>query len=162
MRVYTVLRAVGFTLLYFVALPGVLALANDRLGWPRWQGDLFDALGTLLIVAGVGACLHCAWLFRTRGRGTPVPVDPPAHLVLSGPFRFSRNPMYVAYVAIALGVFFVEGHLLLLLYPVVLFLLAELYLVALEEPRLMERFGSEYEAYRRSVPRWLLPRPRAG
>jgi len=157
LRLYTVVRGAGFIALYFYALPGALVLFNERMAWPRLQSDLLDAAGTLLIVAGVGVCLYCTWLFWWLARGTPVPIQPPQRLVVTGLFRFSRHPMYVAYVAIGLGVFLVEGHMALLLYPVALFLAAELYLVKLEEPRLVERFGAEYEEYRRRVPRW--PRP---
>ena len=159
MRPYTVLRGAGFVALYFVALPSAFIALNERLGWPRWQSPFLDVVGTLLIVSGVGVCLYCSRLFWSLGRGTPAPNEPPDRLVVSGLFRFSRNPMYVAYVAIAVGVFFVEGHLALLLYPVALFLLAEIYLVELEEPRLVERFGADYEEYCRRVPRW--PRPRS-
>lgn len=161
LRTYSVLRAAGFLALYFFALPSALVLLNERLGWPRWENPVFDAAGTVLVVSGVGLCLHCAWLFRTLGRGTPVPVQPPDRLVVSGPFRFARHPMYVGYVAIGAGVYLIEGHLALLLYPVALFLLAQLYLVKLEEPRLAERFGEEYEEYCRRVPRWLPPRSAA-
>lgn len=159
MRPYSALRGAGFIALYFVALPGAFVVLNERLGWPRWQNVLFDAAGTLLIAAGIGVCLYCTWLFWRLGRGTPVPIEPPSRLVVSGLFRFSRHPMCVAYVTIGVGIFFVEGHLALLLYPVALFLLAEIYLTKLEEPRLVERFGTEYEEYRQRVPRW--PRPRS-
>jgi len=157
MRLYSMLRGVAFTALYFFALPGLLILVNEQLGWPRWQSAALDALGTLFIVSGLGVCVHCGWLFWSLGRGTPVPSQPPGRLVESGLYRFSRHPMYVAYVSIGLGVFLVEGHLALALYPVVLFLLAEAYLRKIEEPRLIGRFGTEYEAYCRRVPRW--PRP---
>ncbi len=159
MRAYSALRGAGFVALYFFALPGAFVALNERLGWPRWQNIVFDAVGTLLIVSGIGVCLYCARLFWSLGRGTPVPIEPPNRIVVSGLYRFSRHPMYVAYVAIGVGIFFVEGHLTLLLYPVALFLLAEIYLVKLEEPRLLERFGAEYEEYCRRVPRW--PRPRS-
>jgi protein-S-isoprenylcysteine O-methyltransferase Ste14 len=64
--------------------------------------------------------------------------------------------MYLAYIAIGVGIFLIEGHLALQFYPVALFLLAEL-LVKLEDPGLLERFGTEYEAYCQQVPR--CPRP---
>ena len=155
MRPYTALRGTGFFALYFFALPGVFVALNDWLDWPRWQNAVLDAIGTLLIVSAIGVCLHCAWLFRTLGRGTPVPTQPPSRIVDSGLFRFSRNPMYVAYIAAGLGFFFVAGHLALLFYPLALFILAELYLVKVEEPRLIERFGVEYQGYCQRVPRWL-------
>jgi protein-S-isoprenylcysteine O-methyltransferase Ste14 len=63
--------------------------------------------------------------------------------------------MYIAYVAIGVGIFLVGGHAALLLYPLVLLVLTQIYLVKLEEPRLAERFGAEYQEYCQRVPRWL-------
>jgi protein-S-isoprenylcysteine O-methyltransferase Ste14 len=155
MRPYTALRGAGFFALYFFALPGVFVALNERLGWPRWQYVALDALGAVLIVSGIGVCHYCASLFRSLGQGTPVPIEPPKNLIDSGLFRFSRNPMYVAYVAIGVGIFLVWGHAALLLYPLALLVLAQIYLVKLEEPRLAERFGAEYQEYCQRVPRWL-------
>ena len=155
MRVYSVLRTACFVALYFFALPGVFVALNELFGWPRWQGTLPDSIGTVFLAAGISIFIYCSWLFRTLGRGTPVPTEPPTRLVESGLFRFSRNPISIGYIAIGVGAFFVEGHMALLIYPLSIFLLAELYLVKIEEPQLAERFGAEYEQYCHRVPRWL-------
>lgn len=155
MRFLSVLRGACFVALYFFALPGVFVWLNESLGLPRWDGILLDSIGAALLAGGVGICMYCAWLFRTVGRGTPVPSEPPRQLVQTGLFRFSRNPIYLGYVMIGLGAFFVAGHLALLFYPLSIFLLAELYLITIEEPQLVARFGADYEEYRRRVPRWL-------
>jgi protein-S-isoprenylcysteine O-methyltransferase Ste14 len=154
MQIYSVLRATCFVALFFFALPGAFIALNELLGWPRWKGILPDSIGTLLLAAGIGICSYCSWQFRTLGRGTPVPTEPPMQLVEAGLFGLSRNPIYVGYIAIALGAYFVEGQVALLLYPVAIFLLAEIYLVKIEEPELRARFGAEYERYCRRVPRW--------
>jgi protein-S-isoprenylcysteine O-methyltransferase Ste14 len=143
---------IGF---FFFALPRAFVLLGERLAWPRWESDAGDAIGTLLIASGIGVGLYCSGLFRRLGRGTPVPIEPPTRLVVTGLYGFSRHPMYVCYVAIAIGILLVEGHAALLLYPVALFLLAEAYVVWWEEPVLLERFGPAYDDYRRRVPRWL-------
>ena len=157
MRIYSLLRGAGFVALYFYALPSAFVWLNESLGWSRWSGGIPDAIGAVLLAAGIGICAYCSWLFRTLGRGTPVPSEPPTQLVETGPFRLSRNPIYVGYIAIGLGAFFVLGHVALLLYPLSIFLLAELYLIKVEEPRLAARFGDSYEQYCDRVPRW--PRP---
>ena len=78
----------------------------------------------------------------------------------SGLYQLSRNPIYLAYVTIGVGIFLVEGHLALLPYAGLLFLMSELYLVGWEEPALVRRFGSEYQDYCQRVPRWLGRRSR--
>jgi protein-S-isoprenylcysteine O-methyltransferase Ste14 len=157
MRIYSAFRAVCFLALYFYALPRAFVWLNESLGWPRWQGIVPDSIGAVLLAAGIGVCAYCSWLFRTLGRGTPVPSEPPTRLVEAGLFGSSRNPICVGYVAIAFGAFFVGGHVALLFYPLSVSLLVQLYVVKIEEPRLVERFGDDYEQYCRRVPRW--PRP---
>ena len=154
MRLYSLIRAVAFVALFFFLLPGAFVLTNQQLGWPRWQHGALDSLGALFFAAGVVVCVHCAALFSTLGSGTPVPSQPPEQLVVSGMYRFVRHPIYVAYVSIGLGIFLAAGHLALVLYPAVLFLLAQIYLAKVEEPALLERFGPAYVEYRERVPRW--------
>lgn len=120
-------------------------------GWP----------GAVLILIGIALYLWCVLVFATSGFGTPAPWDGPRRLVVVGPYRFVRNPIYVAAFLVIGG----EATLLLSL-PLVLYLAAlgvavHVYVLAYEEPRLYKRFGEPYEAYRRSVPRWI-PRLRPG
>jgi len=154
-RVVLALWGAVFVWLVFFYVPSRFMEWNDELGWPVWRTGPTRILGVVLIVAGAGVMLYCTGLFAKVGRGTPVPAAPPERLVIQGPYRYSRNPIYVADVAVWLGIFLVEGHAALLLYAVVATLLVELVIVAWEEPDLRGRFGSEYDAYRERVPRWL-------
>ncbi len=131
--------------------------------WERGGGLLDGALaqlaGVALIVAGLAVLLQAFARFALDGLGTPAPVAPPRRLFVRGASRHVRNPMYVATAAV-LG-----GPGLLVARPVLL-VAALVYCVALgtfarlkEEPLLRERFGAEYDAYRRAVPAWV-PRVR--
>jgi protein-S-isoprenylcysteine O-methyltransferase Ste14 len=155
MRTRTALQGLAFVAIFFFLLPRAFVALNERAGWPRWESALADALGALLIAAGLGVFLYSSHLFTHLVRGTPVPIEPPSELVTSGLYRHSRNPIYVADVTVLVGVFCVAGHLALLLYPAILWLLIHAWVVWQEEPVLLRRFGTEYEAYRRRVPRWI-------
>jgi protein-S-isoprenylcysteine O-methyltransferase Ste14 len=91
---------------------------------------------------------------RARGRGTPAPIAPTEHLVVGGPFRWVRNPGYVAVVSLVVGQALVFGSGAVLAYAAVLAVGFHLFVVLYEEPTLRRQFGEEYEAYCREVPRW--------
>src|SRR5438105_1773162 len=94
--------------IFAVIVPGfMLALVPRwvlRSGWGgRVDLGILHALGWLPITAGVALMLWCWYDFVTRGRGTPAPYDPPRRLVVDGPYRVVRNPMYVAGVSWLIG-----------------------------------------------------------
>lgn len=149
-----------FVWLVFFYGPSQFIEMNADLGWPVWRTGPTRVLGVLMIVAGVGVMLYCTGLFARIGRGTPIPAAPPEKLVVEGPYRYSRHPIYVADVTVWLGIFLFEGHAALLLYAVLATVVVELVIVLWEEPALRRRFGSQYDAYRERVPRWLPLRPR--
>ncbi|HEY8295530.1 MAG TPA: isoprenylcysteine carboxylmethyltransferase family protein [Micrococcaceae bacterium] len=111
--------------------------------------------GVVLIGAGAVVIANSFVHFAVEGVGTPAPIAPPKHLVVGGLYRFVRNPIYLAVVAVLTG----QG---LLLGQPKLFAAAALATVPVsafvrlhEEPTLARKFGAEYEEYRRNVPRWL-------
>lgn len=119
--------------------------------WPRAVGIIL-ALPCL----GLGFAL-CAWaigLFR-RARTSLVPIVPSAVLVAEGPYRFTRNPMYLGLALIHAGVaLWLQLGWGLLLLPVVLGVVH--YSVILREEQYLERrFGEAYLRYRTQVRRWL-------
>lgn len=130
--------------------PWALTGFEVRAAWP----GVVRGAGVALIAAGLLVVVHAFARFAGEGLGTPSPAAPPRHLVVGGPYRHVRNPMYVATAAMIVG----EG---LLLGQPILLVAAAVYLSALaalvrlrEEPRMRERFGAGYEAYRRAVPGW--------
>jgi protein-S-isoprenylcysteine O-methyltransferase Ste14 len=115
-------------------------------------------LGLAAIGIGVVLLGACISEFARRGRGTLAPVDPPTELVVHGPYRYVRNPMYLSVTVIVLGEALLTGSRALLLYWAVWFAAANLFVIGYEEPTLHRRFGPAYERYRAKVRRWL-PRP---
>ena len=112
-------------------------------------------LGVVLIAAGAAFVLHAFARFVLEGIGTPAPVAAPERLVVGGVYRHVRNPMYVAVLATILGQALLLGRPVLLAYAAVLWVVFASFVRLYEEPTLRERFGADYDAYRRAVPAWL-------
>lgn len=93
--------------------------------------------------------------FVVEGAGTPAPIAPPQHLVVGGQYRYVRNPMYVAVLAAIAGQALLFGQLGLFVYAAIVGAVMFAFVRLYEEPNLAERFGEEYETYRRNVPGWL-------
>ncbi len=145
----------------FILLPAGAIQFNQAHDWPRWQIPGGPAAGIGLSVVAIAAILYCGGLFSRLGRGTPVPIQPPERLVIKGLYRYCRNPMYVAQVAILLGLFLYRGELSLLAHAVLYAAVVHGWVVRREEPELRRRFGEEYARYAQRVPRWI-PRPISG
>ncbi len=115
---------------------------------------IWQAAGMLLGTAGAALALSCIIAFVFVGRGTPAPFDPPRRLVVQGPYRFVRNPMYIgAGFALAGAALFYQSFELLG-YIGVLFLVTHLFVAAYEEPTLRRTFGKEYTEYCERTGRW--------
>jgi protein-S-isoprenylcysteine O-methyltransferase Ste14 len=111
-----------------------------------------------VIAGGVLVYLACVWAFATAGRGTPGLWDPPRRVVAVGPYRWVRNPIYLAALLIVCGEAWLFVSADLLIYAAVLATGFHLLVTCYEEPKLRARFGEQYETYRRTVRRWI-PRP---
>ena len=150
------LRALFWT----VALPGVFGF---YLPWALFDLGAVEIdpsnprylLGLACIGAGAVLLLACVWEFARRGRGTLSPVDPPKHLVVSGLYRFVRNPMYLSVTTIVFGELLLTMSRGLFVYWVIWFVAVNLFVMGYEEPTLREQFGADYERYTRAVGRWL-------
>ena len=114
-----------------------------------------------LIVIGVALYLWCVRMFAVVGRGTPGVWDAPRRFVAAGPYRWVRNPIYIAALLIVSGEAWLFLSAGLLLYAAGLAAAFHLLVLGYEEPRLRARFGGQYEAYRRAVSRWI-PHPPPG
>ena len=150
--------AVGAALFFVIAPGGVVGLAPYLIsGWRREHllPGALRAAGAVLITIGVLSVVESFARFVLRGHGTPAPVAPPKHLVVSGQYRHVRNPMYVALFAIVVGQALWLGSSALTFYAVVLLVLFHLRVVTYEEPQLVKLFGVEFATYRQAVPRWL-------
>ena len=120
------------------------------LGFPpfRW-------LGVLLIAIGLPTLLDSFARFAWQGLGTPAPVAPPKHLVVTGLYRYVRNPIYVAVTSLILGQGLFFGNASVLEYGLVVWLGFHIFVLAYEEPTLRNKFGDEYKEFCANVRRWL-------
>ncbi|HZD73658.1 MAG TPA: isoprenylcysteine carboxylmethyltransferase family protein [Actinomycetota bacterium] len=115
-----------------------------------------------VIAAGTALYVWCVWNFAAVGGGTPGPWDPPSRVVAAGPYRWVRNPIYLAALLIVLGEAWLFLSPRLLAYAGAMAVCFHLFVTGYEEPTLRRRFGSTYLEYQRKVPRWIPRRPRHG
>ena len=146
---------------FFVVAPCTLAglVPWSITGWqlrPPFLGlELTRGIGAIMILAGVPGIVDSFARFALQGLGTPAPIAPPRNLVVTGLYRYVRNPIYVALVAIILGQAVLMGDWRLIVYGALWWLVFHVAVVGYEEPTLEQTFGSEYEAFRAAVPRWI-------
>lgn len=129
---------------------------------PRWivGNGAFEnprPLGWIVIGIGGVIALGCALEFAWRGLGTPAPFDPPRRLVVSGFYRWVRNPMYVGMGIVLIGqaVTYPRLTTTMLVMAAILWGAVTLFIITFEEPTLRSKFGDDYAAYCRSVRRWI-------
>jgi protein-S-isoprenylcysteine O-methyltransferase Ste14 len=115
----------------------------------------FRLLGALCLLLGLPALLDSFARFALQGLGTPAPIAPPRHLVVTGLYRYVRNPMYVGVVALIIGQGLVFGSTAVLEYGAVVWLGFHLFVIAYEEPTLRHTFGDEYRQFQANVRRWI-------
>lgn len=155
------LAAVLGTALFLILAPGTLAglipwwISRWRFETPYAWWSALRIIGCLLMAAGGAVLLDSFARFALQGLGTPAPVFPTRSLIVTGLYRYVRNPMYVAVVSLVLGQGLVFGNVNLLEYAAVLWLGFHLFVVAYEEPTLRRTYGAEYERYCAHVPRWM-------
>jgi len=131
------------------------AITGWHVGPPLLGLDITRALGAGLLIIGAAGLVDSFVRFALEGRGTPAPIAPPADLVVTGLYRYARNPMYICVLSAIVGQALLFGDVELLKYAGIVWLLAHTFVVAYEERALRARFGGSYDAYRSHVPRWL-------
>ena len=149
------------SILFLIAAPGTVAgvvpwwISRYQPGPPflgfepfRWLGLVLLPLGGVLLAETFARC-------ALVGRGTPAPIYPTEKLVVTGSYRFVRNPMYVAVLALVFGQALWFSDPGVLGYGLGLWLVVHLFVVGYEEPTLRRTFGARYDAYRGAVRRWI-------
>ena len=148
-------------LLFTILQPGIVAilipfwLSGKRLNTifaQPFSGHHF--LGLFIFAVGFILMLICIANFAIRGKGTLSPADPTKKLVISGPYRYSRNPMYVGVTMMLIGESIYFQSYVLWAYSLFIFIAFNLFIIFFEEPRLQDDFGSEYNEYVKKVRRW--------
>ncbi|MDE0342375.1 MAG: isoprenylcysteine carboxylmethyltransferase family protein [Deltaproteobacteria bacterium] len=153
-------RAILGSFVFFWVAPGVVAGVGPYalFGWTM-QPPLLGlpgerVVGAAAVGAGLACLLDCFARFALEGRGTPAPVAKTEVLVVSGLYRYVRNPMYVCVLIIISGQALLFGHVVLFAYAGVVLVAFHLNVLFYEEPILRRRFGGSYEAYLLNVGRW--------
>ncbi|QHV95672.1 methyltransferase family protein [Spirosoma endbachense] len=135
-----------------IVIPWLIYVPHQWVTLNTWVVKL---MGGLVGLAGFTLLLRTIWLFNGIGKGTLAPWEPPQRLVVVGPYRYCRNPMISGVLAMLLG----EALLLqsgnLLLWAGLVFGINTVYFIGLEEPDLLNRFGTDYQHYKQHVPRWI-------
>ena len=147
---------IGFLLVFLPArvLSSSGIVRPGEIGSAQIAGVVVGALGAVI-------ALWCIASFIVIGRGTPAPFDPPRNLVVVGPYRWVRNPMYIgASLALAGAALFYQSWALLG-YCIAFLAVMSLFVVLYEEPALRTTFGDAYARYCQRVGRWV-PRRHAG
>jgi protein-S-isoprenylcysteine O-methyltransferase Ste14 len=125
----------------------------------RWdahdQPVVLRILGLLVLLAGAALVLETTTRFALHGRGTPAPWAPPERFVERGSYRFVRSPMYLGVLLLIVGQALLLGRPILYLWALAAWLMFTAFLAFYEEPGLRERFGTDYDDYRRRVSRWV-------
>ena len=150
------------TIVFLLLAPGVVAglipwlISGWR--WHDWRGAAWIVVPAAwtAITIGVAFLLHAFALFALH-RGTPAPVAPTETLVVTGVYRFVRNPMYLAVLTTILGQALLFGSWWLVLYALTVLAAVVAFVKGYEEPTLTRTYGEQYLEYRRNVPGW---RPR--
>jgi protein-S-isoprenylcysteine O-methyltransferase Ste14 len=152
------LTAVAGSVVFLVVAPGVVAglvpwwLTGWHAGssWPV----LVRVAGVVMIAAGTAVLVAAFAQFAVGGRGTPAPVAPTEQLVVRGLYRYVRNPMYLAVLAVITGQALLLGRPVLLAYGAAVAVAFAAFVRGYEQPALARRYGAQYETYRRAVPGW--------
>lgn len=142
-------------LLSFLLLPGVVGFLFPALLAPPPEARTIHLIGVVPFAAGVVLLLWCVSEFYVAGKGTLAPWDPPRHLVVSGPYRVSRNPMYIGVTLILIGWASLLATRALWLYAAGVPVAFHLRVILAEEPWQARTFPEEWRRYTARVPRWL-------
>jgi protein-S-isoprenylcysteine O-methyltransferase Ste14 len=113
-----------------------------------------QVIGAAAVVLGLSLAIWCVLAFGIFGRGTPAPFDPPRRLVVRGPYRFVRNPMYIGAIVGLAGASLFYESLALAGFTLLFATIVHLFVLFYEEPTLTRLFGADYAEYCRRIRRW--------
>ena len=148
------------SILFVFLIPGTVAgyipflILQSSVNQLRPRVSIGNSLAVGLIVLGASVLLRSVWDFFATGRGTLAPFDPPRHLVVSGLYRVTRNPMYNGVMLLLIGEAWLFQSPALWKYAALAFVLFNAMVIVYEEPTLESQFGESFRMYKRAVPRW--------
>ena len=147
--------------IFLVIAPGGIAvlvpywISGWRIGPPLPGLPALRVVGGALIALGIPGLLDSFARFALDGLGTPAPVAPPRRLVVTGLYRYVRNPMYVSLESLIVGQGLLFGSVDVLEYGCATWLGFQLFVLLYEEPTLRAKFGADYQQYCENVRRWI-------
>lgn len=112
-------------------------------------------LGIIIGAAGLSLFLYTVFLFKTIGKGTLAPWTPTQRLVITGPYRYCRNPMITGVFGILMGETLILHSLNIAIWAGTFLIINTCYFIFFEEPSMEKRFGEDYRKYKRQVSRWV-------
>lgn len=136
-------------------IPWAISLLTPRYGWAEGRPGIWNLLGLIPISVGTAGLV---WIMVLHFARTPERVElewTPKYLLRRGPYVFTRNPMYVAELALWLGWALLYGSVAVLIGFLLLVVVLNFRVVSREERTLEARFGDTYRQYKGTVPRWL-------
>jgi protein-S-isoprenylcysteine O-methyltransferase Ste14 len=152
--------AAGGSSLFFALAPGTFAgfipwwVTRWHLAGPAPHWWPARAVGALVVVIGGTFLIQAFARFVIDGLGTPAPIAPTQRLVVTGVYRYVRNPMYLAVTACIVGQSLLFGRLALIFYAAAFLAVTVAFVHLYEEPTLSRQFPADYAAYRSAVPGW--------
>jgi protein-S-isoprenylcysteine O-methyltransferase Ste14 len=155
------LLAIAGSAVFLVIAPGFVAglmpwwISRWRIEAPFFGMPFLRIAGGVLIALGLIGLLDSFIRFAVQGVGTPAPVFPTRHLIVTGLYRYVRNPMYVAVAITIVGQGLVFGNVALVEYGGFVWMLFHVFVLVYEEPTLRASFGPEYRVFCDEVPRWI-------
>jgi protein-S-isoprenylcysteine O-methyltransferase Ste14 len=151
----------AIAVLPFMVVVGIPHWLVERYGpGSEWPGESLLSMigligGGIVFLAGLTFFGWSLYLFAAKGKGTLAPWDPPKKLVVTGPYRYVRNPMISGVLMLVLGEALFHGSSTIGWWALGFLALNQVYFMILEEPQLERRFGESYRVYKSSVPRWI-------
>jgi protein-S-isoprenylcysteine O-methyltransferase Ste14 len=146
-------------LLFHGALPFGLSRLSCRHGWYTGHPILWNLAGLLPVSCGIAVIVWVIVLHRERAprygwRIEKTPFEPPRYLLVIGPYRYSRNPIYLSHLAIWIGWTIFYGSVALFIGLLFLWTLLAFVIVPYEERGLVRMHGESYVQYQNQVARW--------
>jgi protein-S-isoprenylcysteine O-methyltransferase Ste14 len=142
-------------LVIMIVIPWAISLLGTRFGWYQGIPALWNLAGIAVVVMGIAVYIWClAFHFKSYREAVRIGFTPP-HLVVTGPYRYSRNPMYVAGLFAWIGWTIFYGNIAVFVGLVFLWTIFTIRIIPYEENQLEALFGSDYTEYKKSAPRWL-------
>lgn len=114
----------------------------------------YNLLGFLFFVIGGALNIWTDQLFK-KNDTTVKPDEKPSAFIQTGPFKISRNPMYLGMTILLIGIGFILGSIISFVGTILFVVAMEIAFITQEEKNLQEQFGEEFDAYRKKVRRWI-------